>query len=742
MAIKNLDFFAQWVSAWNLWDKYASTKPWCLISKNVDIFSSSNSVKAAAFTSPSDVSAELVCTSEDWRFELRTNWKVFDNQINDYITDWTYQPNVVDFLTNHKIYYRNWDSASWLTVWTPKKLKVSYDKSWEWDMITVVTNKLIYVYSKKAVNRPKVHVTWNTSWLTITESTDYNWIRIEKWSLSSSATSFYVQVNVQWQVGYWLSKYWYCLFYCPSSNKITLNNLIQTRSDIKYNWEYDVVDENTSWWWASQTITVPAEVNQYSWSSNVNGNIPWDFHTVPEGSSKMSLRFDFNLSEAASSLSDSASVDIFFRSVHEYVIPLTPLDNRFIKEEKNYIAVENRDTVDIYDKKRLLYDDEWPFYYMNKATDLYPDEIVNVADMVTDEQSNIVYLFSNTKNYWRLDIFSLVAGELQTTFYHPWIEFLWAIRINNYIYITAKQRGESVLFIYNWIELVPVVKWEESDVLDMKEPYDFNGMMCNFKDSLILWSNNWKVFAYWKTFWINACSCIFQLYKYTGFSSIYARWNELYIEYTVLEEWSNVKKRVIYKRWDPDRKYLTEFELQFPIQVWSHVIEKEATDLHTSFILPSTDCKLEFWWGDNHYHYWTFRCYEWGELPTLTVWEEYKIWWATGTYKLIFLEQHWRYYTFTLEWDLPLKLARGGNIRDKDWVQVMDYDEYNHFRYIWETETHTWYIEGQKRFHNLNNKLDLLRTHSIQIMVRWVWTVDYTPELFTLDLVSTQRDRW
>jgi hypothetical protein len=79
---------------------------------------------------------------------------------------------------------------------------------------------------------------------------------------------------------------------------------------------------------------------------------------VPEGSSRMSLRFDFNLSEAASSLSDSASVDIFFRSVHEYVIPLTPFDNRFIKEEKNYIAVENRDTVDIYDKERLLYDDE------------------------------------------------------------------------------------------------------------------------------------------------------------------------------------------------------------------------------------------------------------------------------------------------------------------------------------------------------------------------------------------------
>ena len=45
MAEKDLVYNQQWIPAGHQMDKY-SANPWCLFSKNVDIFSSSNSYKA------------------------------------------------------------------------------------------------------------------------------------------------------------------------------------------------------------------------------------------------------------------------------------------------------------------------------------------------------------------------------------------------------------------------------------------------------------------------------------------------------------------------------------------------------------------------------------------------------------------------------------------------------------------------------------------------------------------------
>jgi hypothetical protein len=140
----------------------------------------------------------------------------------------------------------------------------------------------------------------------------------------------------------------------------------------------------------------------------------------------------------------------------------------------------------------------------------------------------------------------------------------------------------------------------------------------------------------------------------------------------------------------------------------------------------------------NHYHFWTFTSEDNVTLSTTT---NYKLKWSSGTYNLKFLERNGNQYTFRLEWDLPVQTANDMKITDGDNVDVITYSDFNHFRKIWVIETDK-YCEWEFRFHNLNNKLELPKSYSLQIMVKGKGTVNYTPELFSVDLVANQRERW
>ena len=114
------------------------------------------------------------------------------------------------------------------------------------------------------------------------------------------------------------------------------------------------------------------------------------------------------------------------------------------------------------------------------------------------------------------------------------------------------------------------------------------------------------------------------------------------------------------------------------------------------------------------------------------------------TYMLEFVERVWDYLTFKLIGDLPkITWEEDGTIwRVEEWnVITIPYTEVNHFRKIWEITTDK-YTEWEFRFTNLNNKLELPKSHSLQIMVKGKGTQNYTPELFALDLVANQRERW
>lgn len=181
---------------------------------------------------------------------------------------------------------------------------------------------------------------------------------------------------------------------------------------------------------------------------------------------------------------------------------------------------------------------------------------------------------------------------------------------------------------------------------------------------------------------------------------------------------------------------------EYPIILWNHLLEKEESDLYASYILPSIDCKLEFWGSANHYHFWTFKVAH--NTTTPAVWSLWGIAWSVADHNLEFVERNDDYLTFRLVWNAPVRsTGESGNIfMLTKWGRVdIPYTEVNHFRKIWEI-TADKYTEWEFRFHNLNNKLELPKSHSLQIMVKGKGTANYTPELFALDLVANQRERW
>ena len=92
MSDKDLVYFKQGIPAWQQMDKY-SENPWMLLSKNADIFSSSNSYKATAFSTPDSQADWVVAVDDRGRFWLYASWKVTDTK------DWT-----------------NWNAASRFTA--------------------------------------------------------------------------------------------------------------------------------------------------------------------------------------------------------------------------------------------------------------------------------------------------------------------------------------------------------------------------------------------------------------------------------------------------------------------------------------------------------------------------------------------------------------------------------------------------------------------------------------------------
>ena len=133
----NINFSSNWIPAWQQTDSY-SAQPWCLLSKNVDIFSSSKSIRATAWSDP--VSWDDWIIAEDWGLELRTDWKIYD-----------WDEAILDpaaWFISYPISYdwEDWQYAA-AQFWTPQSMSVYNDADWL-NSLTVFTDRSIYNYSR------------------------------------------------------------------------------------------------------------------------------------------------------------------------------------------------------------------------------------------------------------------------------------------------------------------------------------------------------------------------------------------------------------------------------------------------------------------------------------------------------------------------------------------------------------------------------------------------------------------
>ena len=416
----------------------------------------------------------------------------------------------------------------------------------------------------------------------------------------------------------------------------------------------------------------------------------------------------------------------------------------------SYLPVRNRSLTPVWEYYWMkgtsfqpLYTWEWSWVSVNYEKKIRYD-FTAYAWWVSNVSMDIVWLIVwNEQVYmiWNMDWnWYIIPCDLSWWVWTPyiayWCTFRWVTNIDYLMYLVWEDRGISQLWVYNWQELVAILWGTEEktskNLIDNTEQYKFDWNMVEYRDDLILSTSDNRIFAYWQTFWGKGWAFIHQL-PWT-IKELKADWKDLSVKYTV-----NSTDYVTTLQDDtPIKKYNTERIAEYPIVIWNHLLEKEESDLYASYILPSSNCSLEFWGMANHYHFRTFTS---SDSYTFSTTASYKMKWCTWNYALKFIEKNGNQYTFRLEGDLPIQTTNDMKITDGEWTELITYSDFNHFRKIGEITT-TEYQEWEFRFHNLNNKLELPKSHSLQIMVKWKWTANYTPELFALDLVANQRDRW
>ena len=325
-------------------------------------------------------------------------------------------------------------------------------------------------------------------------------------------------------------------------------------------------------------------------------------------------------------------------------------------------------------------------------------------------------------------------------------EFMGVTNIDYLLYLVWEDRGISSLWVYNWQELVSIVWWKlESQYVDLvwvEEQYKFDWKMINWRKNLILSTRDNRIFQYWQTYGGKWWTFVHELPSNAVITWLKVNWKDLEVNYSITVNDVTTKYTVKYQDDTPIKNYNTEWMAEYPIILWNHLLEKEESDLFVSYILPSANTSLEFWGMANHYHFWTFKT-DWNTTPT--AWSQWMIDGTDFNYHLDFVEKNWEYLTFKLVWELPVMTGQE-TMRLTEYLTMQEptyiwYTEFNHFRKIWEITT-TEYKEWEFRFHNLNNKLELPKSHSLQIMVKGKGNQNYTPELFALDLVANQRERW
>ena len=745
-SIDNLNFYNTWLPAGQQTDRYSS-QPWCLRSKNLDIFSSSKSVKATAWSNP--VASDSWVIAKDGDLELRTDGKVYQNGTL-----------LVDPSTNFPVYQvcYTWKSGTYAnaTRWTPKDLVAKYEWN-ELESFAVFTDRSSYVWrryketAQKSFDMDRSYnirgwslnntygyqfqqqVSWSTPWSTMRLC-----INLSNWKLWGTApirvyavenASSHTNINL-----YYVNYHRYRYYYDQQTNTMQPQYLWSSTTypswDIKAEWGIllNVATMPTDWdeRWVELTfnLTKVEWADDYAWS----GYIYIDMNWWPTSDHRILINWERS--------------DGDYDSYYTY-LPLNA--------ERKLQKIWSYGYSPTYWMKgttmQNLYKWVWSWTLVGWQSHIIYDFVNDMAWECDPSMDVIGMIIWNEQVYmiWNIDgDWYIIPCDLTwwtgTPYIAYWCTFKWATNIDYLMYLVWDDRGISQLRVYNWQELVSIIGWSEEEnsknLTKSEEQYKFNWKMVEYRGDLVLWTSDNRLFQYWQTFWGKGWAFIHEL-PWT-LTDLRASWNDLEADYTVTTSWTTTGYTIKYQDDTPIKKYNTEWIAEYPIVIWNHLLEKEESDLYVSYILPSANTSLEFWGMANHYHFWTFTS---ADNYTFSTTASYKMKGCTGNYVLKFIEKNGNQYTFRLEGDLPVQTANDMKITDSEWTELITYSDSNHFRKIGEITT-TEYQEWEFRFHNLNNKLELPKSHSLQIMVKWKWTANYTPELFALDLVANQRDRW
>ena len=737
MAIDNLNYYSSWLPAGQQTDKYSS-QPWCLKSKNLDIFSSSKSVKATAWSEPTTTDSDVI--KQEWKLVLKTDWKVYerDNGVDTLVVDPSANFPVYQVSYNWK--NGTYEDATWGTVqdmsaiyeWDELKSFVVFTDraSYNYSAVKYVLNKKIWLQSMEATHDEErasdywfswywyTHSSGNSSAITITVE-DAPFTHIPLWLYAHQDNNSDTNISIAY-IKHRAYKYYYDaqldgimpsqdftnvdIAYTGSLTDwfyldLPVNPVYWTRNVYEIGFSYTKKEWASTWHWSGD---VCVDLNLPN-DPSMNGDISdWDYNEyysyLPIRERTLVNVWDYGYSESYWMKGQT------FQSLYKWVSSW---------EDVNW-------------EKKTRYDFITDMWWEN-------DPWMDVIWMtVWNEQ---VYMIWNLDWNWYIIPCDLSGGRW-TPFIAYGCTFKWVTNIDYLMYLVWDDRWVSTLWVFNQQELVAIIGWSEEkdtkNLIDNSEQYRFDWKMIEYRWDLILLTTDNRIFAYWQTFGGKGWVFIHQL-PWT-IKELKADWKDLSVKYTV----SSTDYVTTLQDDKPIRNYNTEWMAEYPIVIWNHLLEKEESDLYASYILPSASCKLEFWGMANHYHFWTFTS---SDSYTFSTTASYKMKGCTWNYVLKYIETNGNQYTFRLEWDLPVQTTNDMKITDSNNVDVITYSDFNHFRKIWEITTDK-YCEWEFRFHNLNNKLELPKSYSLQIMVKGKGTVNYTPELFALDLVANQRERW
>ena len=748
MAIDNLNFYSNGLPAWQQTDRYSS-QPWCLRSKNLDIFSSSKSVKATARSAPVAWGSWVLVS--EWGLELRSDGKVYEDGV--VLVD----PSA-DFPVNPICY--TWKDWTYEDAQRGTSQTMSVVTEWdEWKSFVVFSDRASYVCSKIPYIVTKQAKMYDLSYRGVTDEDGYVFMKTPYHYGRSMTLLFTIWDTPQAE---------------PRKLKIRVTdaetdirtwNVTLSMSNIPSKYYYDkqqdailVADTTSSinllpWTWS---------VFDQDWITVDVPSVPWE-HTIMFSlydATQWPNQFEFNWRIYI----DCNGLEIT-NATWEYDIQddredqlnhLMAWSTGDYESYYTYLPIRDRELVPVWEfywikaqNFQILYQREtvwvtiwWIQYvrydftqYMWRANDPWMDVIWMI---VRNEQ---VYMIGNKNNNGYITPCDL-SWSRGTPYIAYGCVFKGVTNIDYLLYLVWEDRGIANLRAFNQQELVSVIGWnKESQLVDVtwtEEQYRFDGRVINWRKNLILTTSDNRVFQYGQTYGGKWGSFIYDLPKDAEIIGVSVDWNDLQVIYGITTGGATTKYTIKYQDDTAIKNYNTERMAEYPMVIGNHLLEKEESDLYASYILPSSQCSLEFWGMANHYHFWTFTS---ADTYTFSTTADYKLKWCTGNYKLKYIETNGNQYTFRLEGDLPVQTANHMKITDAQGNELITYTECNHFRKIWEITTDE-YIEWEFRFHNLNNKLELPKSHTLQIMVKGKGTTSYTPELFALDLVANQRDRW